>query len=114
MTVSYTHLDVYKRQFQKRLRNLLEILPPKAGSAEVCVEVGHRQHYPVGILRLIGKVVGYQRRDYIQRNALGRERAKLLHQRGRQLWFLFPEWPKFQRLEMCIRDSMDNSWAISL
>ena len=70
------------------LRDLLEILPPKAGGAEVRVKVGHRQHHPVGVLRLVGKVVGHQRLDHLHRNALGREAAKLLHQCGWKFRFL--------------------------
>ena len=51
----------------------------KAGGAEIRVKVGHRKHHPVGILRLVGKVVGRQRFDHLHRNPLGSEAAKLLH-----------------------------------
>ena len=39
---------------------LVQIFPAEVGVAEVAVEIGHREHHPVTVLRAVGQIVGHQ------------------------------------------------------
>lgn len=44
------------------LGELVQILPAKIDIAEITVKIGHREYYPVTVLRVIGQVISCQDR----------------------------------------------------
>ena len=41
---------------------LVQILPAKVGITKATVKIGHREYYPVAVLRTVGQVIGHQGR----------------------------------------------------
>ena len=67
------------------LGKLVQIFPAEVGVAEVTVEIGHREHHPVAVLRAVGQVVGHQGGQDIGRHFLRAHLLKPLCQFRRQL-----------------------------
>lgn len=67
------------------LGKLVQIFPAEVGVAEVTVEIGHREHHPVAVLRAVGQIVGHQGGQDIGRHFLRAYLLKPFCQLRRQL-----------------------------
>lgn len=51
--------------FHDLLRNLLQDLASKAGRSKISIEIRHRQHHPVGIIRLVGYIISHHGTNHV-------------------------------------------------
>ena len=75
---------------------LVQIFPAEVGVAEVAVEIGHREHHPVTVLRAVGQIVGHQSGQDIGGHFLRAYLLKLFCQLCRQLRLRAAQGAKLQ------------------
>lgn len=78
------------------LGKLVQIFPAKVGVAEVTVEIGHREHHPVAVLRAVGQIIGHQGGQDIGRHFLRTDLLKPFRQLRRQLRLRAAQGAKLQ------------------